>query len=152
MSATALDILTRDRVCLACDASDYVGAGEYLTCEHVTDDLGQPITCRLRGMLADPRARCPHPDPAQARRWNEAAVVAGKGCGGAARRTATAPRTASTLTLRVRACLGHDDVSQCEHADDGWVCAMVGRSIAKDLKNPAFACPIGRFGAEGGKA
>lgn len=100
-------------------------------------------------MLADPKARCPHPDPAQARQWNEAAVVADKGCGGAARRAPATPRADSVLTLRVRACLGHGDLRRCEHAGEGWTCAVAGRPIAKELKDPSFACPIGRFVEEG---
>lgn len=149
MTTQALDILTRDRVCMACDCSDFVGDGEYLTCEHVTDDLGHPITCRLKGMLANPAAKCPHPDTEQAWRWNEAQVIQAKGCGGSAPARATTASQPSALTLRVRACLGHGmDQPRCEHAGDGWSCGLIGRSIAADLKSPAFACPAGRFAAQ----
>jgi hypothetical protein len=149
LTTQAIDILTRDRVCMACECSDFVGDGEYLTCEHVTDDHGQPLTCRLKGMLADPTATCPHPDPAQSRRWNEATVNQGKGCGGRSPARAASTSPASVLTLRVRACLGHGaDQPRCEHAGDGWSCGLIGRSIAADLKNPAFACPGGRFAAQ----
>lgn len=150
VSDLAIDILSRAQVCMACDASDFVGDGEYLTCEHVTDDFGQPLTCRLKGMLANPAARCPHSDPEQARRWNEAKVVSGKGCGGSGipAPTIKAPPV-DLLTRRVRACIGSGDAQpRCEHAGDGWLCAKLGRSIAGDLKNPAFACPAGRFTAQ----
>lgn len=146
MIETAPDILTRDQVCRDCDASDFVGGGDYLTCEHVTDGHGHPITCRLRAMLADPEARCPSPNQAQAQRWNDAAVVKTKGCSGESR-TAT-PTPPGVLTLRVRACLGHGDQPRCEHAGEAWHCRRLGRSIAADLKDPAFACPDGRFSAE----
>ena len=145
----AFDILTRDRVCMACDCSDFVGDGEYLTCEHVIDDHGHPLTCRLKAMLANPAAKCPHPDAEQSRRWNEASVIQVKGCGGVAPSRSPAAHRPSTLTLRVRACIGNGVAElPCEHAGDGWTCALIGRSIATDLKSPSFACPAGRFGAE----
>lgn len=141
----------RRDICMACEHSDHDGIGDAarLTCDLVVDERGRPVPCRLRRMLADPEARCPHPDADQARVWNEAAPEALGGCGGADRAGAAAPERSDRITERVRACIGNGPhAPPCPWSEPGWVCARLGRPVNEELKLPSFACPAGRFAAE----
>lgn len=139
---------TRRDICLECEHSDWSRTGDRLTCDLVVDDRRRPVPCLLRRMLAEPSARCPHPDPASAAAWNAAAVETATDCGGDG---AVAARVieADRITLRVRACIGNgSEAPPCPHAGPAWHCDRAGRAVGTDLRNPTFACPAGRFGPE----
>lgn len=140
---------TRRDICIACDLSESDGVA-YLACERMHDVHVHLVPCMLTAALRDPQARCPHPDEAQARRWNEAAVYVAPGCGqqAAGAQPRVASGAANFLTLRVRACLGNgEQQGPCPHAGPGWWCGLEGRSIRTELRDPGYACKDGRFAA-----
>lgn len=154
---------TRLDVCMECEASDHDGIrGGTLLCEYVVDHRQRAVPCRLRAMLSDPLAVCPHPDTEQARKWNTAGLASIGGCGQADTspgvrhdpqsaqgvvRVADAVR--DRVQLRVHACAGNPGHQPpCPFMRDGWRCEQIGRDVRPLLPSPQFACPVGRFAAE----
>ena len=75
LTAASDDADTRAEVCEDCDQ---LAARVPLTCKLVKrqKQAGMlPCPRALRDMLASPFAQCPHPDPQQAQRWQEAILV-----------------------------------------------------------------------------
>jgi hypothetical protein len=122
---------------------------DHVACERMCDARGRPVPCMLKIALRDPKARCPHPDEAFAKRWNNAPVYVAPGCGG----SPSAPPLSRSqvdgfLTLRVRECKGHGkEKDRCPHAGPGWFCLLEGRSIRAELRDSNYACKDGRFAA-----